>query len=220
MYELFVKDFGPLRRFATAHGTEINMLRCMVDGAAPAEFPAWKNTVQIAVCNNAREVIAAALIIPVNAALAWMPILSVQPHVRGQGVGRKFVHQITDLLSSFLIETLLIPSSNESKLIQWWIAQTQATRMNDDQVDVLIDSFPCLCEIDKTKMLIARLFPRHKASAGTTAEDCTDVMQCRAEAREADCRNSDRSGLLSWDKTVKVKRPRSVMEDQTLGVDS
>eukprot|EP00892_Ulva_mutabilis_P000008 jgi/Ulvmu1/10007/UM059_0056.1 len=210
MYDLFLKDFGPLRRFATAHGTEIDMLRCMVDGAAPAEFPAWQSTIQLAVCDEARCVIAAALVIPVNAALAWMPILSVQPHTRGQGIGRTFVRQITDVLSSCLIESLLIPSSNEPKLIKWWSEQTKAKRMNDDQVDILVDSFPCLCEIDKTKMLVARLLPDHESSAQKTI-DCEEVMRNRA-AKAAD-RSSDYCGMLAWQK--QGKRLRSDMEGPT-----
>lgn len=209
MYELFLEDFGPLRRFATAHGTEVDMLRCMVDGAAPAEFPAWQNTIQMAVCDETKNVVAAALIVPVNAALAWMPILSVQPHARGKGIGRKFVHQIVNLLAGFLFEALLIPSSNETKLIKWWIEQTAATRMDDGKVDILVDAFPCLCEIDKTKMLVARLLPDHPCSTGKSI-DCREVMQSRAAASKATCR--DNTSMMPSESQAQGKRPRSAME--------
>lgn len=211
MYDLFLKDFRPLCQFATAHGTEVNMLRCMVDGTATPEFPGWQKCIQVAVCNSSNAVVAAALIVPVNAALAWMPILSVQPHLRGKGIGRKFVHQIVDLLASFFIESLLIPSSNESKLISWWIDQTQARKMNVDEVDVLIESFPCLCEIDKTKMLVARLVPAVE-DLGAAAE-CSKVIQCRAENRQVARRGVDCDGLITWEAVPNRKRLRSDLED-------
>lgn len=211
MYDLFLKDFRPLCHFATSHGTEVNMLRCMVYGTAIAEFPAWRNTVQVAVCDASNAVVAAALIIPVNAALAWMPILSVQPELRGKQIGRKFVIQIVDLLSSFLFESLLIPSSNESKLIKWWIEHTQARRMAVDEADILIDLFPCLCEIDKTKMLVTNLAPAHDTSGG--AEDTCTVMQRRAEARLASCRVAQYNGVITWEAVPTGKRPRSTLED-------
>lgn len=213
MYNLFLKDFRPLCRFATSHGTEINMLRCMVDGTATAEFPAWQNTIQVAVCDTSNAVVAAALIIPVNAALAWMPILSVQPHLRGKQIGQKLVAQIVDLLSSFFLDSLLIPSSNESKLIKWWIQHTRARRMTVDELDTLIDSFPCLCDIDKTKMLVAKLAPAQDSRGG--AEATSTLMQRRAEARLAARRAAQYNGVITWEANPNGKRPRSIVEDPT-----
>jgi hypothetical protein len=197
MFALFDKDFGPLKSVATASGTDVNLIRCMVQGEDSEEFPAWRHTVQVAMC-HADQVVAAALLLVLSPALAWMPLLSVQPELRRKGLGRILVQQINSLLAGFLIDSLLIPASNEPQLIVWWQDTTLAKKIRSSESEVYMDAFPCIYDIDKTKMMLAPVCrPPTMVAQGYEAEIVQERLRCRSEAQYQGLRPTD--SILPWE---------------------
>lgn len=208
MFSLFDKDFGPLKVVATASGTDVNLLRCMVEGKSSEEFPAWQHTVQVAMCQG-DKVVAAALLLVLSPALAWMPLLSVQPELRRKGLGRVLVQQINSLLAGFLVDSLLIPASNEPRLVVWWQDTTLAKKIKSSEVEVFMDVFPCIYDIDKTKMMIAPVCKAPKLNEVQGHEEAViqERLDCRSEAAYEGVRPTD--CILPWERAGGVSAKRS-----------
>jgi hypothetical protein len=212
MLSLFDKDFGPLKVVATASGTDVNLLKCMVQGEDSAEFPAWRHTVQVAMCQGG-TVVAAALLLVLSPALAWMPLLSVQPELRRKGLGRVLVQQINSLLAGFLIDSLLIPASNEAKLIVWWHDTTLAKKIKSSETEVYMDVFPCIYDIDKTKMMLAPILwpPTIAHVQGNEVKVLEERLRCRSEASYRGLRPTD--CILPWERTGETAVAKRSRED-------
>lgn len=216
MFSLFDKDFGPLKVVATASGTDVNLLRCMIEGEVSSEFPAWQHTVQVAMCQG-DKVVAAALVLVLSPALAWMPLLSVQPDLRRKGLGRILVSQINSLLAGFLIDSLLIPASNEADLIVWWQKTTLAKKIKSSETELYMDAFPCIYDIDKTKMMIAPISsaPTVKDVNGNEKEVVLDRLKWRSEEGYGGLRPSDR--VLPWEQPCGRAPKRGRDDDVQVG---
>lgn len=217
MFSLFDKDFGPLKVVATASGTDVNLLRCMVHGEVSAEFPAWQHTVQVAMCKG-DTVVAAAVLLVLSPALAWMPLLSVQPDLRRNGLGRTLVQQINSLLAGFLVDSLLIPASNEPKLIVWWQETTLAKKIKGSDVEVYMDVFPCIYDIDKTKMMLAPVCraPKLADVQGNEEAVIQERLTCRRDPAYEGVRKTD--CILPWEQSAGVSAKRGREGDMLLDV--
>ena len=190
----------------------------MVYGEVSEEFPAWQHTVQVAMCQG-DTVVAAALLLVLSPALAWMPLLSVQPELRRKGLGRVLVQQINSLLAGFLVDSLLIPASNEAKLIVWWQETTLAKKMKRSDVEVYMDVFPCIYDIDKTKMMLAPVCRPPKLADVQGKEEAViqERLNCRRDASYEGVRPTD--CILPWEHAAGVSAKRSREEDDHVDVE-